>query len=148
MKLTVCRPVPADMVAECDCRPAGDGYVTFNFLMLYKSDLKDVMVVTKTPAAVARGRRRIGEHLATWRKLRQLTAAQVADRAGISRHTVMRLENGEGASMENLLRVARALGVLDMLVAALDPYATDLGRLRSQEALPERVRPARPGRTP
>jgi hypothetical protein len=58
----------------------------------------------------------------------------------------MRLENGEGASVENLLRVARALGVLDVLVAALDPYATDLGRLRSQEALPERVRPSR--RTP
>jgi transcriptional regulator with XRE-family HTH domain len=106
------------------------------------------MVVTKTPAAVASSQRRIGEHIATWRKLRQLTAAQVADRAGISRHTVMRLENGEGASMENLLRVARALGVLDALVAALDPYATDLGRLRSQEALPERVRPSRPRRTP
>jgi transcriptional regulator with XRE-family HTH domain len=106
------------------------------------------MVVTKTPAAVASGLRRIGEHLTTWRKLRQLTAAQVADRAGISRHTVMRLENGEGASVENLLRVARALGVLDTLVAALDPYATDLGRLRSQEALPERVRLPRSGQTP
>lgn len=106
------------------------------------------MVVTKTPAAVASSQRRIGEHIATWRKLRQLTAAQVADRAGISRHTVMRLENGEGATMENLLRVARALGVLDALVAALDPYTTDLGRLRSQEALPERVRPSRPRRTP
>ena len=106
------------------------------------------MAVTKTPAAVSGGQRRIGEHLATWRKLRQLTAAQVADRAGISRHTVMRLENGEGASMENMLRVARALGVLDSLVAALDPYATDLGRLRSQEALPDRVRSPRPGRTP
>jgi transcriptional regulator with XRE-family HTH domain len=105
------------------------------------------MAVTKTPAAVASGQRRIGEQLATWRKLRQLTAAQVADRAGISRYTVMRLENGEGASTENLLRVARALGVLDMLVAALDPYATDLGRLRSQESLPERVRPPKPRRT-
>jgi transcriptional regulator with XRE-family HTH domain len=116
--------------------------------MLYMSDLKEVMVVTKTPAAVANGQRRIGEHLATWRKLRQLTAAQVADRAGISRHTVMRLEHGDGASTENLLRVARALGVLNTLVAALDPYATDLGRLRSAEALPERVRSPRPGRTP
>jgi transcriptional regulator with XRE-family HTH domain len=105
------------------------------------------MAVTKTPAAVASGQRRIGEQLATWRKLRQLTAAQVADRAGISRYTVMRLENGEGASLENLLRVARALGVLDMMVAALDPYATDLGRLRAQESLPERVRPPRPRRT-
>jgi transcriptional regulator with XRE-family HTH domain len=101
------------------------------------------MAVTKTPAAVASGQRRMGEHLATWRRLRRLTAAQVADRAGISRHTVMRLEGGQGASMENLLRVARALGVLDTLTAALDPYSTDLGRLISQESLPERVRPPR-----
>jgi transcriptional regulator with XRE-family HTH domain len=99
------------------------------------------MAVSRTPIAVASGQRRIGEQLATWRRLRRLTAAQVADRAGLSRHTVMRLENGEGASLESMLRVARALGVLDSLVEALDPYATDVGRLRSQEALPQRVRP-------
>jgi transcriptional regulator with XRE-family HTH domain len=96
-----------------------------------------------TPVAVASALRRIGSDLGTWRRLRRLTAAQVADRAGISRHTVMRLENGEGASMESALRVARALGVLDAMSAALDPYATDVGRLRSEEALPERVRPAK-----
>src|ERR1700729_859818 len=69
------------------------------------------MAVTRTPAAVVSAQRRIGEQLATWRKLRQLTAAQVADRAGISRYTVMRLEGGEGARAGNLLRGARALGV-------------------------------------
>ena len=90
----------------------------------------------------------MGEQLGIWRKLRQLTVAQVAERAGISRYTVMRLENGAGASMENLLRVARALGVLDLLAAALDPYATDLGRLRAQESLPKRVRTSRITRTP
>jgi transcriptional regulator with XRE-family HTH domain len=102
------------------------------------------VTASRTPIAVAGGLRRIGTELATWRRLRRLTAAQVADRAGVSRHTVMRLENGAGASMENVLRVARALGVLDLLVAALDPYATDVGRLRSEEALPERVRSPRP----
>jgi transcriptional regulator with XRE-family HTH domain len=106
------------------------------------------MIAPRTPIAVASGQRRIGEELATWRRLRRLTAAQVADRAGVSRHTVMRLENGAGASMESVLRVARALGVLDSLVAALDPFTTDVGRLRSAEALPERVRPPRPGRRP
>jgi transcriptional regulator with XRE-family HTH domain len=106
------------------------------------------MTASTTPIAVTSGLRRIGEELATWRRLRRLTAAQVADRAGISRHTVMRLEHGDGASMESVLRVARALGVLDSLVAALDPYATDVGRLRSEEALPERVRPPRRERKP
>jgi transcriptional regulator with XRE-family HTH domain len=102
------------------------------------------MTATPTPIAVTGGQRRIGQHLATWRRLRRLTAAQVADRAGLSRHTVMRLENGEGASLESVLRIARALGVLDPLVESLDPYATDIGRLRSAEALPERVRPPKP----
>jgi transcriptional regulator with XRE-family HTH domain len=106
------------------------------------------MAASRTPIAVANGQRRMGEDLATWRRLRRLTAAQVADRAGISRYTVMRLENGEGATMENLLRVARALGVLDQLVEAVDPYKTDVGRLRSEEALPQRVRPPRSGSRP
>jgi transcriptional regulator with XRE-family HTH domain len=100
----------------------------------------------RTPIPVASGLRRMGEDLGTWRRLRRLTAAQVADRAGVSRQTVMRLENGAGVSMESLLRVARALGVLDALVSALDPYETDVGRLRAEEALPQRVRPPGPRR--
>lgn len=106
------------------------------------------MATSTTPIVVTSGLRRIGEDLATWRRLRRLTAEQVADRAGVSRHTVMRLENGAGAGLESVLRIARALGVLDSLVEALDPYATDVGRMRSQEALPERVRPPRPGSRP
>ncbi|MEO8887953.1 MAG: helix-turn-helix transcriptional regulator [Jatrophihabitantaceae bacterium] len=102
------------------------------------------MVRSPTPAPVRRALAGIGADLATWRKLRQLTAAQVADRAGVSRSVVTNLENGSGASLENTLRVARALGVLDSLVGALDPYSTDVGRLRSNERLPQRVRTSRP----
>jgi hypothetical protein len=39
-----------------------------------------------------------------------------------------------------LLRIARALGILDPLVAAADPLSTDIGRLRAGEQLPQRVR--------
>jgi len=89
---------------------------------------------------VTRALREMGEDLSTWRKLRGLTAAEVADRAGLAAKTVLRLESGQGATLENALRVARALGVLDSLTEALDPYATDVGRLRADEALPMRVR--------
>ena len=82
----------------------------------------------------------IGSDLATWRKLRRLTVEEVAERAGVGRTTVMRLEAGGGSTLENVLRVARALGVLDLLTKAVDPYATDVGRLRADEALPQRVR--------
>lgn len=98
------------------------------------------MAEGKTPVAVSRSLRQLGEHLTTWRKLRHLTAAEVADRAGIGVNTLRRLEHGDGATVENVLRVARALGVLDVLTDALDPYASEVGRLRADEALPERVR--------
>lgn len=94
------------------------------------------------PVAVRRTLREVADHVATWRKLRGLTQAQVAERADVSRDTVVRLEHGEGGvSVENLLRVLRALGILDGLSPALDPYETDLGRLRSSQRLPQRVRP-------
>lgn len=97
-----------------------------------------------TPVAVRRASREIGSHLATWRRLRGLTAAQVADRAGISRPTLSSLEAGTGGtSLENVLRVARALGIMEQLVTAADPYESDIGRLRSEEQLPQRVRPGR-----
>lgn len=99
---------------------------------------------SRTPIGVARSLRKWGEDLATWRKLRRLTVAEVAERAGVGVSTVLRLEKGESATLENLLRVARALGVLDQLTNALDPYATDMGRLRADETLPVRVRHRRP----
>jgi transcriptional regulator with XRE-family HTH domain len=83
----------------------------------------------------------IGEQLVAWRKLQGLTAAQVAERAGIARNTLRRVETGDaGVSMQAFLSVARALGVLEAVVTALDPYETDLGRARADEALPKRVR--------
>jgi transcriptional regulator with XRE-family HTH domain len=101
---------------------------------------KEVLMQTLTPRSVTAATRRLGEDFSTWRKLRHLTLAETADRAGIGVSTVMRLEGGSGATLENVLRVARALGVLDLLSTSLDPYATDLGRARSDEQLPDRVR--------
>lgn len=102
------------------------------------------MASTPTPPAVARSQREMGRHLRRWRKLQHLSAGQVADRAGVSRPVVSRLEHGEGTTLENLLRVARALGLLDTLVDAVDPMSSDVGRLRADEQLPERVRPSNP----
>ena len=93
------------------------------------------------PLAVGRGLRLLGERVATWRKLQRLTAAQVAERAGISRDTLRSIEQGKGtASTENLLRVLRILGILDPVLDAADPYQTDVGKLRADEILPKRVR--------
>ncbi|CAN5172928.1 hypothetical protein BH20ACT20_BH20ACT20_04710 [soil metagenome] len=71
-----------------------------------------------------------------------MTQAQLADRAGLSPNTLRRLEAADGGiTLENVLRILRALGVLENVPRALDPYETDVGRLRSDEQLPQRVRP-------
>ena len=98
-------------------------------------------MATPTPLPVQRAARDLGEHFVAWRKLRGLTVQQVADRAGVSDRTVGRLATDPGSvSLENLLRIARALGILDSFVASTDPLSTDVGRLRAGEQLPQRVR--------
>lgn len=83
----------------------------------------------------------IGQNLATWRKLLGLTAQQVAGRAGTTRQTVGRLERGDlGVGLDLFLEVVRALGVLDEVTRATDPYETAFGRARADQALPKRVR--------
>ena len=94
-----------------------------------------------TPPVIAARAREIGDQFASWRKLLGLSAAQVAERAGISRGTLAKIESGdESVNFGAVLRVARSLGFLDALVTATDPYETDLGRARADEILPRRVR--------
>lgn len=96
----------------------------------------------RSPLPVRKALRDLGNDVQVWRKLRGLTQAQVADRANVGLRTLVRLEQGDGAvSLEKVLRVLRALGVLKSLSRALDPYESDIGRLRSDEQLPRRVRP-------
>lgn len=95
-----------------------------------------------SPLQVKRAQETIGSSLEAWRKLRGLTQAQLASRAGLNRNTIVRLEKGDGGiSLENLLLVLRALGLQDLLPRTLDPYESDIGRLRADEQLPQRVRP-------
>ncbi len=92
---------------------------------------------------VRRALREASQHLSDWRRLQGLTIDQVADRAGVSIATLNRIEGGRGASFESILRVARALGVLDRVSAAFDPSETDVGRMRAIESLPIRIRRSR-----
>jgi len=99
-------------------------------------------MVRPVSTKVLTANRDIGEQFRTWRKLLHLTLEQVADRAGIARSTLQRIEKGDGGvSFHAVLSTARALGILDEIVRATDPYETEFGRLRADLALPKRVRP-------
>lgn len=94
-----------------------------------------------TPRPVQRALREVADDVTAWRKLRGLTQDQVADRAGVATNTVRRLEDGDaGVSLGNLLRVLRSLGIVDSLLRSLDPYESDVGRLRADQQLPQRIR--------
>lgn len=70
-----------------------------------------------------------------------LTAQQVAERAEITRDTLRKLETGHpGVSLGNTMQILRALGMLDTMVDALDPLASDIGRLRAGRLAKKRAR--------
>lgn len=98
----------------------------------------------RSSARTVRAARQVGENIATWRKLQNVTAEQLGERAGVSRATISKLEHGDlGVGLGVLLEVLRALGQLDAVVTATDPFESDLGRIRAVSTIPKRVRNAR-----
>lgn len=96
------------------------------------------MDVTRT---VSRRLGEVGGSIRQWRLMQSLKAEELAERAGISRSTLQKIERGEpGVSVGAVLSVMQALGHLDHVVDAFDPLSTDVGRLRSTETLPSRIR--------
>ncbi|MFY9262298.1 MAG: helix-turn-helix domain-containing protein [Actinomycetaceae bacterium] len=83
----------------------------------------------------------IGESIRGSRMVLGLTAKQLSDRAGITRGTLRRIEQGEpGVSFGNVAQVLRGLGILDKVVDGVDPLNSDLGRLRAGQLTKKRAR--------
>ncbi|WP_083523106.1 helix-turn-helix domain-containing protein [Pseudoclavibacter albus] len=82
----------------------------------------------RTPRAVESALLQIGENMRMWRTLNGVSRELVALRSGVSVATIRRLEAGEGASLENLLRIARTVPIMDQIVSATDPYEHSRGR--------------------
>ena len=98
-------------------------------------------MVRSTPISVKRALRELGTYLETWRKLQRLPVATVAERAGLAENTLRKIESGNGGtSIENVLRVMHVLGIMEPVIKSADPYITDVGKLRADEILPQRIR--------
>ena len=66
----------------------------------------------------------------------QLTQAELAHQAGLGKRTLERMEGGGSVQLTNLIRVLRALGLLDALDALLPepgPRPMDLLKLKGHE---------------
>ncbi len=67
------------------------------------------------------------------RLAKNITQQQLADNAGVSRRTISRMENGEGISLDTLIRVMRALDLANHLEMLLpDPDIRPIDRVKSK----------------
>jgi putative transcriptional regulator len=95
-------------------------------------------MTTTDPAILAQ----LGERLARHRLDRNLTQAALAKEAGVSQRTVLRLESGASTQLTNLIRILRALDLLNNLDAFLPPPApSPLEQLRAEKKQRKRASP-------
>lgn len=93
------------------------------------------------PIPVRRAVKKLGQDIRDARIRRRLPIALVAERAGISRITLFKLEKGElGVSIGILGSVLLALNLLDRLQDLVDAQTDSLGRMLEEERLPQRIR--------
>lgn len=95
----------------------------------------------------------LGQRLSRYRLDRNLTQAEVATEAGVHKNTIFRLEAGGSTQTKNLVRVLRALGLLDRLDDMVpEPATSPLKQLEAAdrqrkraETKPSRKSPLKPG---
>ena len=77
--------------------------------------------------------RELGERLARVRLERNLTQAALAEQAGVSKRTVERMEAGGPTQLVNLVRVCRALNLLDRFETLIpEPLISPVMQLKLQ----------------
>jgi len=87
----------------------------------------------------------LGERLAKIRLGRNMTQAQLATEAGTAVRTIRRLEGGQGASLDTLIRVLLAMDLGSHLAAFLpDPSVRPIERVKLEGRERQRARNAHP----
>jgi transcriptional regulator with XRE-family HTH domain len=95
--------------------------------------------------------RQLGHDIATARKARGLTAEDMAERVGVDRGTLRRLEQGDpGATIHTLVMALSVLGLVERLAQLADIAQDDVALLGAKARLPQRVSKPRtkPGQGP
>ena len=98
----------------------------------------------KAEAAISR----LGEDIKTARKKRRLSQRDFAAKMGVSLSTVQRLEGGDPGISTGVLAMAFiALGNLRRFTEVLDVASDDIGLIRDQSELPQRIRKKTAGKS-
>lgn len=85
--------------------------------------------------------RLLGERISTHRLNKNLTQAQLAKEAGVSHSTLTRMEAGDASNTTNLIRVLRALGILENLdLVVPEPTVSPIQQLKLAGKVRQRAR--------
>lgn len=96
------------------------------------------------PSAVSRAVRKLGEDLRDARRRRRLPLSVVAERALITKATLIKVERGSpGVSLGVYATVLFVLGLIDRLADVADAGRDTVGLALEGERLPQRIRRSR-----
>lgn len=97
--------------------------------------------MTNLPIPVKRALNSLGQDLRNARRRRRIPSALLAERAAISRTTLVKVEKGDpGVSMGIYAKVLMALGLIDNLTGLADVKNDTVGLTLEEERLPRRIR--------
>jgi transcriptional regulator with XRE-family HTH domain len=92
------------------------------------------------PIPVVRALRKLGQNISHARRRRRIPAALLAERAGINRMTLYKIERGElGVSMGAYATVLFALDLLGPIADLADVKNDPVGLSLEEERLPKRI---------
>ncbi len=95
------------------------------------------------PIPVTRALRKLGHDIKDARRRRRIPMAIAAQRASISKPTLIKVERGDpGVSIGSYATVLFILGMADRLAELVDPKNDPVGLQLEEENLPQRIRGA------
>lgn len=96
------------------------------------------------PLPVRRALRKLGHDLRDARRRRRIPLAIAAERASISRTTLIKIEKGDpGVALGLYATVLFVMGLTDHLADLVDPKTDGVGLQLEEERLPQRIRISR-----
>jgi len=96
------------------------------------------------PIPVKRALRKLGHDLRDARRRRRIPLAIAAQRASISRTTLLKIEKGDpGVALGLYSTVLFVMGMVDRLADLADPKSDSVGLQLEEEHLPQRIRSTR-----
>jgi hypothetical protein len=96
------------------------------------------------PIPVSRALRKLGHDICDARRRRRIPVVIAAERASISRTTLVKIEKGgAGVAIGHYATVLFVMGMVDRLADLADPTRDAVGLQLEEEHLPQRIRGAR-----